>query len=125
MEKKFEITNRSIIFNFSAAYVKNETEVLSSEAFKAIFTRYIEHVKEVENSNLLEILNLVENPLQTLTALFKLLLSFEITIREIKPSAGAGFLVALTGDILTMPGLPKEPAGSKMDVVDGKIVGLF
>ena len=50
---------------------------------------------------------------------------FEITIREIKPSAGAGFLVALTGDILTMPGLPKEPAGSKMDVVDGKIVGLF
>ena len=78
MEKKFEITNRSIIFNFSAAYVKNETEVLSSEAFKAIFTRYIEHVKEVENSNLLEILNLVENPLQTLTSLFKLLLSFEI-----------------------------------------------
>jgi formate--tetrahydrofolate ligase len=51
--------------------------------------------------------------------------NFNITIREIKPSAGAGFLVALTGDIMTMPGLPKEPAGSKMDVVDGKVVGLF
>ncbi len=50
---------------------------------------------------------------------------FEITIREIKPSAGAKFLVVLTGDILTMPGLPKEPAGTKMDVKDGKIVGLF
>ena len=50
---------------------------------------------------------------------------FEITIREIRPSVGAGFLVALTGDILTMPGLPKEPAGNKMDVKDGKIVGLF
>jgi formate--tetrahydrofolate ligase len=51
--------------------------------------------------------------------------NFNITIREIKQSAGAGFLVALTGDIMTMPGLPKEPAGSKMDVVDGKVVGLF
>ena len=51
--------------------------------------------------------------------------NFNITIKEIKPSAGAGFLVALTGDIMTMPGLPKEPAGSKMDVVDGKVVGLF
>ena len=50
---------------------------------------------------------------------------FEITIREIKPSAGAKFLVVLTGDILTMPGLPKEPDGTKMDVKDGKIVGLF
>lgn len=51
--------------------------------------------------------------------------NFNITIRSIKPSAGARFLVALTGDIMTMPGLPKEPAGSKMDVVNDKIVGLF
>jgi formate--tetrahydrofolate ligase len=50
---------------------------------------------------------------------------FDITIREIRPSAGANFLVALTGDIMTMPGLPKEPAGNKMDVKDGRIVGLF
>ena len=51
--------------------------------------------------------------------------NFIITIRELKPSIGAGFIVALSGDIMTMPGLPKEPAANKMDVVDGKAVGLF
>ena len=50
---------------------------------------------------------------------------FNITIKEVRPSRGANFLVCLTGDIMTMPGLPKEPAGAKMDVKDGKIVGLF
>ncbi len=50
---------------------------------------------------------------------------FTITIRELKPSIGAGFIVALSGDIMTMPGLPKEPAANKMDVIDSKAVGLF
>ncbi|WP_010094572.1 formate--tetrahydrofolate ligase [Ornithinibacillus scapharcae] len=51
---------------------------------------------------------------------------FTITIRELRPSIGAGFIVALTGDIMTMPGLPKSPAALRMDVTeDGKIVGLF
>ena len=50
---------------------------------------------------------------------------FNVTIREIKPSIGAGFLVALSGDIMTMPGLPKIPAANNMDVVDGEVVGLF
>jgi len=51
---------------------------------------------------------------------------FTITIRELKISAGAGFIVAITGDIMTMPGLPKEPAAMKIDLLeDGKIVGLF
>ena len=51
---------------------------------------------------------------------------FTITIREIIPKLGAGFLVCLTGDIMTMPGLPKQPAALKMDVTaDGKAVGLF
>lgn len=51
---------------------------------------------------------------------------FEITVRELRPSIGAGFIVALTGDVLTMPGLPKEPAALKMDVdPNGKAVGLF
>ena len=50
---------------------------------------------------------------------------FTVTIRELKPSIGAGFIVALAGDIMTMPGLPKVPAANNMDVVDGKIVGLF
>lgn len=51
---------------------------------------------------------------------------FRITVRELKVSAGAGFIVALTGNILTMPGLPKHPAAENMDIdKDGRIVGLF
>jgi formate--tetrahydrofolate ligase len=51
---------------------------------------------------------------------------FRITVRNLRVSAGAGFIVALTGDIMTMPGLPKVPAAEKIDVTeDGKIVGLF
>ena len=51
---------------------------------------------------------------------------FKITVKNVKVSAGAGFIVVLTGDIMTMPGLPKVPAAEKIDVTDdGKIVGLF
>ena len=50
---------------------------------------------------------------------------FKITISDIRLSAGAGFVVPITGTIMTMPGLPREPAAMKMDVVDGKAVGLF
>ena len=51
---------------------------------------------------------------------------FRITVRNLKVSAGAGFIVALTGDIMTMPGLPKVPAAEKIDVTpDGRITGLF
>ena len=51
---------------------------------------------------------------------------FDVTVRSLKVSAGAGFIVALTGDIMTMPGLPRVPAAEKIDVdEDGKITGLF
>ena len=51
---------------------------------------------------------------------------FTVTVRNVKVSAGAGFLVALTGDIMTMPGLPKVPAAERIDVDEtGKISGLF
>ncbi|WP_182201409.1 formate--tetrahydrofolate ligase [Paraliobacillus salinarum] len=51
---------------------------------------------------------------------------FTITVRELRPSIGAGFIVALTGDVLTMPGLPKKPAALNMDVDDqGRAIGLF
>ena len=51
---------------------------------------------------------------------------FTITVRNVKVSAGAGFLVALTGEIMTMPGLPKVPAAERIDVDEtGKISGLF
>jgi formate--tetrahydrofolate ligase len=51
---------------------------------------------------------------------------FTVTVRNVKISAGAGFIVALTGDIMTMPGLPKVPAAEKIDVDEnGVITGLF
>jgi formate--tetrahydrofolate ligase len=51
---------------------------------------------------------------------------FKVTVRNLKVSAGAGFIVALTGDIMTMPGLPKAPAAERIDVDDaGRISGLF
>ncbi|AEF25226.1 formate--tetrahydrofolate ligase [Streptococcus parauberis] len=51
---------------------------------------------------------------------------FDITIREFVPKTGAGFIVALTGDVMTMPGLPKAPAALNMDVLDdGTAIGLF
>jgi len=51
---------------------------------------------------------------------------FRITVKEIRLSAGAGFLVALTGDIMVMPGLPKVPAANHMDILEsGEIIGLF
>jgi formate--tetrahydrofolate ligase len=52
--------------------------------------------------------------------------NFTVTVREVRVSNGAGFIVALTGDIMVMPGLPKIPAAEKMDILeDGTIVGLF
>jgi formate--tetrahydrofolate ligase len=51
---------------------------------------------------------------------------FTVTVREVRVSAGAGFLVAITGEIMTMPGLPKRPAAEAMDIDNsGRIVGLF
>ena len=51
---------------------------------------------------------------------------FRVTVKNVKVSAGAGFIVVLTGDIMTMPGLPKSPAAERIDVDEkGKITGLF
>jgi formate--tetrahydrofolate ligase len=48
-----------------------------------------------------------------------------MNIREVRLSAGAGFIVAVCGDIMTMPGLPKVPSSERIDVIDGQVVGLF
>src|SRR5213079_2744493 len=48
-----------------------------------------------------------------------------VKIREVRLAAGAEFVVMICGDVMTMPGLPKVPAASKIDLVDGKVVGLF
>ena len=50
---------------------------------------------------------------------------YRLTVREARVSAGAGFVVVLTGEVLTMPGLPLHPAAEQVDVTDGKVVGLF
>ena len=51
---------------------------------------------------------------------------FTVTVRNLRVSAGAGFIVALTGEIMTMPGLPRVPAAEKIDVDEqGRITGLF
>ena len=51
---------------------------------------------------------------------------FTVTVKNVRVSAGAGFVVVLTGDIMTMPGLPKVPAAERIDVdADGRITGLF
>ena len=51
---------------------------------------------------------------------------FEVTVKEIRISAGAGFIVVLLGDVMTMPGLPKKPAALNIDIADnGNVVGLF
>jgi formate--tetrahydrofolate ligase len=49
---------------------------------------------------------------------------FSIPVREVRLSAGAGFIVAICGEIMTMPGLPSVPSANAVDIVDGKIVGL-
>jgi formate--tetrahydrofolate ligase len=48
-----------------------------------------------------------------------------VNVREVRLSAGAGFVVMICGDIMTMPGLPKVPAATRIDLVDGRVVGLF
>ena len=48
-----------------------------------------------------------------------------VNVREVRLAAGAEFVVMICGDIMTMPGLPKVPAANKIDLVDGKVVGLF
>ena len=51
--------------------------------------------------------------------------NFSMTVRDIKIANGAGFIIPFCGEIMTMPGLPKKPAAVNMDIVDGKIKGLF
>ena len=48
-----------------------------------------------------------------------------INVREVRLAAGAEFIVMICGDIMTMPGLPKAPAANKIDLIDGRVVGLF
>lgn len=124
--------------NFKILYdekenIKNKILTISKEIYGASGVSYTanaeKQIKELEKFNLDKLpicmaktqYSLSDNP-----ALLGRPQGFDITVKEVRVSNGAGFIVALTGDVMTMPGLPKVPAANKMDILDdGEIVGLF
>ncbi len=124
--------------NFAPIYdanlsIKEKIETIVKEIYggdKVIYTAAAEKsIKTIESIGLDKVpvcmaktqYSLSDNP-----ALLGRPSGFEVTVREVRISAGAGFIVALTGDIMTMPGLPKVPAAEKIDIKeDGTILGLF
>ena len=124
--------------NFAPIYdvnlsIKEKIETIVKEIYggdKVIYTAAAEKsIKTIESIGLDKVpvcmaktqYSLSDNP-----ALLGRPTGFEVTVREVRISAGAGFIVALTGDIMTMPGLPKVPAAEKIDIKeDGTILGLF
>ncbi|WP_350343758.1 formate--tetrahydrofolate ligase [Proteinivorax tanatarense] len=124
--------------NFKVLYdenksIKEKVEAIAKEIYGADGVEFTSKAKS--NIKQLEKLNLDKMPICMAKTQYSLsdnpsLLGkpkgFDITVREIKVSAGAGFLVALTGAVMTMPGLPKVPAAARMDIdEEGKISGLF
>lgn len=124
--------------NFAPIYdeklpVKEKLGIIAREIYRAdgvVFTAQAEKsLKEIETLGFSELpvcvaktqYSLSDNP-----ALLGKPENFTITVRDLKVSAGAGFIVAYTGDIMTMPGLPKQPAALRIDCDnDGNITGLF
>lgn len=113
--------------------VKEKLEIIAKEIYRAdgvVFTAEAEkNLKEIEALGFGDIPVCVAKTQYSLsddqTKLGKPE-NFKITVRELKLSAGAGFVVALTGNILTMPGLPKKPSANNIDCDnDGNITGLF
>ncbi|MBQ3567141.1 MAG: formate--tetrahydrofolate ligase, partial [Oscillospiraceae bacterium] len=113
--------------------IKEKLEIIAKEIYRAdgvVFTAAAEkNIKEIEDLGFGNIPVCVAKTQYSLsddqTKLGKPE-NFKITVRELKLSAGAGFFVALTGNIMTMPGLPKKPAANNIDCDnDGNITGLF
>lgn len=124
--------------NFRCLYplnlsLKEKIETIATKIYGAEGVNYTEEaVKDLE---LLERIGFTEVPVCVAKTQYSLSddakafgrpKGFRITVRELRPSAGAGFVVAYTGAIMTMPGLPKHPAAENMDITEeGKITGLF
>jgi formate--tetrahydrofolate ligase len=113
--------------------IKQKIEIINREIYgggQVIYTDTAEKaIKRIEAINMDKIpicmaktqYSLSDNP-----SLLGRPTGFDLTVRDVRVSAGAGFVVALTGDIMTMPGLPKEPAANNIDIgLDGTITGLF
>jgi formate--tetrahydrofolate ligase len=124
--------------NFKVLYdeklsIKEKLEVIAREIYGADgvnFTKDAEkNIKELETIGLDKLPMCVAKTQYSLSDNQNLLgrpRGFNITVKEVRVSNGAGFIVALTGDIMVMPGLPKVPAAEKMDILeDGTILGLF
>ncbi len=113
--------------------IKEKIETICKKIYGASGVNYTENadnqIKEVERLNLDKMSVCMAKTQYSLSDDPKKLgrpENFEVTVREIRISNGAGFIVALTGKILTMPGLPKVPAAEKIDVLeDGSIDGIF
>jgi len=86
----------------------------------------LELIRELGKDNLLICMAKTQSSLSDDAAKYGRPKDFRITVKEVRLSAGAGFLVALTGAVMTMPGLPKTPAAHSIDLdEDGKVTGLF
>ena len=124
--------------NFKPLYgsqepLKRKIEKIATEIYGAngvLYTEFAEHdIKQLEGLGFKDLPVCVSKTQMSLSDDKNLIgrpRNFKITVREVRVSAGAGFYVVLTGDVVTMPGLPKNPAAENIDVTDeGEIVGLF
>lgn len=113
--------------------IKNKIETIAKEIYGADGVDYstaaLKQIKEIESFELDKLPICMAKTQYSLSDNPKLLgrpNGFKITVQEVRVSNGAGFIVALTGNIMTMPGLPKVPAANNMDILEsGEIVGLF
>jgi formate--tetrahydrofolate ligase len=123
--------------NFTPIYDKNlpikeKIEIVAKEIYGASTVTYsqqaIKAIKKIEEIGYANTPICIAKTQYSLSDDPKLLgrpQNFEINIRELYLSAGAGFVVAIAGSIMTMPGLPRVPAAEQIDVIDNKIIGLF
>lgn len=124
--------------NFKVLYdekdsIKNKIATIAKEIYGADGVDYstaaLKQIKEIESFGLDKLPICMAKTQYSLSDNPKLLgrpQGFKITVQEVRVSNGAGFIVALTGNIMTMPGLPKVPAANNMDILEsGEIIGLF
>jgi formate--tetrahydrofolate ligase len=113
--------------------LKYKIEIIATDIYGAEGVNFtdgalkdLERLEKIELSNLPVCVAKTQYSLSDSSKIYGRPKGFKITVRELKPSAGAGFVVAYTGAIMTMPGLPLHPAAENMDITeDGKIKGLF